>query len=180
MDNQLARKGVFVSFLMLLTFAGCSRIENSRSDTAQPGQETASKRIASTDVVKLLIDPVEIKSGETGEVILRLTIQSGYHVNANPPTFSYLIPTELAIIPAAGVSAGAISYPPAINAKFGFSEKPLAVYEGNVEIRAILKAEKSAQPGQHSVAATLRVQGCDDQVCYPPGTRELTIPVTIK
>lgn len=111
---------------------------------------------------------------------IRLAIQSGYHVNANPPTFSYLIPTELAITPADGVSIGAISYPPGINVKLGFSEKPLAVYEGDIAIKVTMKADKSAKPGERSLSAKLRIQACDDQVCYPPGTRDLTIPVTVK
>ena len=180
MHNDMARKGVFLYFLTLLIFAGCSRSENSRNQPAQPEQETANKKIASIDVVKLLVDPVEINSGGTGEVSLRLTIQSGYHVNANPPTFPYLIATELAI----SLRSWSFRWPSFVSAadhaKFAFSEKPLAVYEGNVEIQATLNAEKSAKKGQHSVAATLRVQACDDQVCYPPGTRELEIPVTIK
>lgn len=180
MHNQMARKSVFLYFLTLLIFAGCSRSENSRNHSAQPEQETANKKIASIDVVKLLVDPVEINSGGTGEVTLRLTIQSGYHVNANPPTFPYLIPTEIAIVPADGIAAGPVSYPPPVNARFAFSEKPLAVYEGNIGIKATLKAEKSALAGKRTVKATLRVQACDDQVCYPPGTRELEIPVTIK
>ena len=111
---------------------------------------------------------------------VRLTIQSGFHVNANPPTFPYLIPIELIVTPSEGVSASAISYPPGINVKLAFSEKPLAVYEGNIEIKATLKADKSAKPGQHSLATKLRIQACDDQVCYPPGTRDLAIPLIIK
>ena len=177
MHNQMARKSVLLSGMLLLLCAACSR---DAEIALQPREEIVGKRIASVDVVKPTVEPVEVRVGESSEVTVRLSIQNGYHVNANPPTFPYLIPTELAIVPVAGVSAGTVSYPRPINAKFAFSEKPLDVYEGNIEIKATLKAEKSAQPGQHSVKATLRVQACDDLVCYPPGTRELEIPVTIK
>ncbi|HWN09208.1 MAG TPA: protein-disulfide reductase DsbD N-terminal domain-containing protein [Pyrinomonadaceae bacterium] len=180
MYKHMARNGVFLSFMVLMLFVGCSRSASNGETTTQPGLEAPTKRIASADVVKIIVEPVEITSGGSGEARVRLTIQSGYHVNANPPTFSYLIPTELAITPAEGLSAGAISYPPPITAKFSFSEKPLAVYEGEVEIRAIVKAGQASKPGQHSLAAKLSIQACDDQVCYPPGTRELTIPVVIK
>lgn len=174
MDNRMARNAVFLSFMLLLMLAGCSKSANSGNG------EKSSQRIASADVVKTMVAPVEIASGGSGEASVRLAIQSGYHVNANPPTFSYLIPTELTITPAVGVSAGTISYPPPINAKFSFSEKPLAVYEGEVVIRAILKADKVAKPGPQSLTAKLHIQACDDQVCYPPGTREVSIPVIIK
>ncbi len=176
----MVRKGFVLTFIVLLLLpAACSR-PASNEGTAQPGLQAPGKRIASVDVVKTIVEPVEIKTGGSGEVRVRLTIQSGYHVNANPPTFSYLIPTQLAITPAEGLSAGAISYPPPINAKFSFSEKPLAVYEGEVEIRATVKADQASKPGQHSLAAKLNIQACDDLVCYPPGTQELTIPVVIK
>ena len=166
-----------VGAFALFTVSGCTQPDG---PTALTPVANEPKRIASVDVVKAVVHPVEITAGAAVETTIGLEIQSGYHVNANPPTFSYLIPTELVIAPAAGISAGAISYPTPINAKFGFSEKPLDVYEGRIEIKATLKAAKSAEPGQHSLSATLRVQACDNQVCYPPGTRELTIPVTIK
>jgi DsbC/DsbD-like thiol-disulfide interchange protein len=166
-----------IAVLVLLALSGCARREQ---PVAPAAEVTEAKRIASVDVVKAEALPVQISAGESGDVTVRLTIQSGYHVNANPPTFSYLIPTELKIATADGITAGAISYPAPINAKVLFSEKPLAVYEGEIEVRATLKADKSAQPGQHSLPAKLRVQACDDQVCYPPGTRDLLIPVIVK
>jgi len=175
---MMTRSRIFpLAVFVLFAVSGCTRPNDPAS---QLSAENAPKRIASVDVVKVTVRPVEITAGSSGEANLRLTIQSGYHVNANPPTFPYLIPTELAITPGSAVSAGGVSYPQPINAKFAFSEKPLAVYEGDFEIRATLNAGKAAKPGQHTLSATLRVQACDDQVCYPPGTRELEIPVTIK
>lgn len=159
--------------LALFSLAGCTR-------TISDPPISEVKPIKSVDVVKAIVEPVEMAVGNSAEATVRLEIQSGYHVNANPPTFSYLIPTALDITTSSGVSAGAVTYPAPKTAKFSFSEKPLAVYEGNVELKATLKADKSAQPGQHSLVAKLNVQACDDQVCYAPGTRELTIPVTIK
>jgi hypothetical protein len=44
----------------------------------------------------------------------------------------------------------------------------------------MLKATPAAEPGKHNLSAKLRVQACDDQVCYAPGTIDLTIPVTVK
>ena len=166
----------------LFTLTGCSQsaTEPGRESFAVTPSVAEDKRIASVDVVKAVAQPVEIAVGSSGEAILRLTIQTGYHVNANPPTYSYLKAIELEIAPAAGVSVGPISYPPPRNAKLSFAEKPIAVYEGETEIRATLKADKSAKPGERSLSAKLRIQACDDQVCYPPGTLDLAIPVRIK
>ena len=164
------------------TLSGCSK------SAPQPRSESSSgtpalaedKHVASVDVVKEAPQPLELAAGSSGEMRVRLTIQTGYHINANPPTYPYLIATALEISPADGVSIGSVTYPKPLSRKFVFAEKPLAVYEGETEVKATLKAEKSAKQGQQSLAAKLRIQACDDQVCYPPGTLDLIIPVTIK
>ncbi len=72
------------------------------------------------------------------------------------------------------------SYPDPITKKFSFAEKPLAVYEGETTLTVRLKADKSVQPGKQTLAGKLRVQACDDQVCYAPGVIDVTIPLTIR
>ena len=178
----MARSNIVLILVIASMVVGCSTSANlPRGETAaQPATETAGKRIASADVVKAVPEPVEITGGGSGEGIVRLSIQSGYHVNANPPTYPYLIATALEVAPAAGISAGPIIYPPPINTKFPFAEKPIAVYEGETQIRTTLRADKTAKPGEYSLTAKLRIQACDNQVCYPPGTRDLAIPVIVK
>ena len=118
--------------------------------------------------------------GESGEAVVRLNIDNGYHVNANPPSFPYLIATQLEITPPAGISVDFITYPNGLTKKFSFNEQPLAVYEGETDLKVRLKADKSAAPGEHNLSAKLRVQACDDQVCYAPGTMDLQLPVSVK
>lgn len=163
--------------LLLLLLANCSR-------TVTPGSEpppgAVEKRITSANVVKAEPQRAEIAAGSTGEVVVRLTIDSGYHVNANPPTYPYLKATELEIPSSEGVSLTSVKYPPALNRKFPFAEEPIAIYEGETELRASLKADNSAKKGERSMPAKLHIQACDDQVCYPPGAVDLQLPLTIK
>lgn len=171
--------------LLLLGAPACSRPAGNSGSGPQtaPAATPAlveDKKIASVDVVKVAAQPVEITAGNSGEATVMLTVQSGYHINANPPTYPYLIATALTIPPADGVSSGSVTYPRALSRKFVFAEKPLAVYEGETQVKAILKADESAKPRQQSLAAKLRIQACDEQVCYPPGTLDLVIPVSIK
>jgi hypothetical protein len=42
------------------------------------------------------------------------------------------------------------------------------------------EAAPTAKKGQQSIPAKLRIQACDDQVCYPPGSIDIAIPVTVK
>jgi DsbC/DsbD-like thiol-disulfide interchange protein len=168
-------------YCLLFILVGCA--QPGTNTPAAPATNAASpvaQRITSESVVKVAAQPVDLSAGGTAEASVRLMIQNGYHVNANPPTFPYLKATELEVSTGEGISLGFITYPNAIEKKFPFAEKALAVYEGETTVRAMLKADKTAKPGQRSLTARLRIQACDDQVCYAPGILPLVIPVNIK
>ena len=171
-----------IAGLGLLLITACSKpAQNSGTESAvTTSPSPAAQRITSESVVEAEAQSVEIPSGGSAEANIKVTIKNGYHVNANPPTYPYLKATELEIPPAEGVSVGFITYPKALSKQFPFAEKPLAIYEGETELKVNLKADKSAKPGQRSIPTRLRIQACDDQVCYPPGTLALAIPANIK
>lgn len=161
--------------LLLLLFAGC----NQPATDVITGSPSP-KRVASETVVTVEAPPVEMTAGSSVETNVRLKVDHGYHVNANPASFPYLIATELNVPKADGISAVKVNYPQALNKKFSFSEEPLAVYENEANLKVTLQADGSARHGQTSIPAKLRIQACDDQVCYPPGTIDVWIPVTVK
>ena len=136
--------------------------------------------IRSIDVVKAMPQETTLASGASGDLLVRLRITDGYHVNANPPSQSYLKATEIEIKPAEGISVEFITYPDPLMKTFSFSETPLKVYEGDTNLKVRLKADKSTKPGQHNLSAQLRVQACDDKVCYAPGALDVTVPVNVK
>ena len=105
-------------------------------------------KIRSTDVVKATPQEATIKRGDSADVVVPINITHGYHVNANPPSFPYLIATELELPQTDGISVEFISYPDPLKKKFSFAEQELAVYEGDVIVKARVKADKSAQHGQ--------------------------------
>lgn len=166
-----------ISILILCCFlAGCAKAPENAVET-----NTAERvGIRSVDVVEARPEEVTLAVGDSGEATVRLQITNGYHVNANPPTFPYLKPTELEITPAEGIAVEFMTYPDPLTKKFAFSEQPLAVYEGETIVKARLKADKTAKPGKHNLSAKLRVQACDDKVCYAPGTLDVIVPVNVK
>lgn len=166
-----------IGLVLLCFFVGAcstSPTNNTQSTANEP------PRIASVDVVKATPQEVTIARGDSSDAIVSLKIANGYHVNANPPSYSYLKATELELQPAAGISVAFITYPNPLTKTFVFAEKPLAVYEGETTLKARLKADQTAAPGKHDLSAKLRVQACDDKVCYAPGALDMTIPVNIK
>jgi thioredoxin:protein disulfide reductase len=164
---------------LLLALSGCSKTQQPTSATGASPDSVPAAKITSENVVKASTQQKEIPAGGSGEALVRINIQNGYHINANPATYSYLIETNLDVQPPEGLSIGFISYPTAVTKKFPFAEKPLAVYEGEVTLKVLLKATNSAPKGTLSLPAKLRVQACDNQVCYPPGMIDIDVPITI-
>ncbi len=167
------RKQILLMALCLLTACAHKQPKPQITETEPPS-------IKSVDVVKAMPQETTIASGESGVALVRLQIKDGYHVNANPPSQSYLKPTEIELKPAEGISVEFITYPDPLVKSFAFSETPLKVYEGETELKVHLKADKRASPGKHNLSAQLRVQACDDKVCYAPGAMDVTVPVNVK
>ena len=168
-----------VSCLILsLTVSGCRQSGQPATETIVATSEP--KRVASENVVTVQSPPVEIIAGASTDAVVHLKVDHGYHINANPATYPYLIATQLNVPKVDGISAAEIKYPPPLSKKFSFEDGPLAVYEGDAELRVAFVADKAAKRGQTSIPGKLRIQACDDKVCYPPGTIDVWIPVTVK
>ncbi len=112
--------------------------------------------------------------------LLVLEIRAPYHVNANPASEEYLIPTELKFERSSAFTAPEVEYPAPIEKAFEFSAgKPLKIYEGQALIKFQLKLAATVKPGKLNIPATLRYQACDDKACYPPQRLKLTLALTI-
>jgi hypothetical protein len=176
--NNASSSAILIALVLLLS-AACAKRAGDTNQSAAAGTNEP-PRIASTDVVKATPEELTLAKGESGYAIVRLQIQNGYHINANPPTFPYLKATELELTPANGITVDFVVYPDALTKKFSFADEPLKVYEGETIVKAMVKAGPSAPSGRHNLSAKLRVQACDDTVCYPPGVMDLSVPVAVK
>ena len=180
---------LIIGCLLALFLSACSKTETDKTGTATSNTSVASSngttgetttKAPPADVVRVETSNVEIKAGSSAEASVKLTIASGYHINANPPSFSYLKATELNVEPDKGITPGKPVYPSSVTRKFAFSKDPLAVYEGETAIKLPLSAAGDAQKGAQMLKGKLRIQACDEEACYPPRTIETSIPVTIK
>jgi hypothetical protein len=131
-------------------------------------------------VVKVKADPISIPAGGRGEASVALSILPGFHVNANPATFDYLIATQLNATQADGISSGNPVYPTAEKKSFQFAKEPLSVYQGEVQIKLPLNIEAGTTKGSHSLPIKVRVQACDTEKCYPPDTLAAALAVEVK
>lgn len=98
----------------------------------------------------------EAVAGSPGVYRVRLTIAEGYHVNANPASAEFLVPTQ---ITAAGVELN-VTYPPGTLKQYPFAEQPIAVYEGGVEFG--VEASGAVE------SLRIEYQACTDTACLEP------------
>ena len=168
-------------FALAFALAGCKHGIHSGTGGQSPASSPTPARISSSvDVVKARAADVSIPAGGNADSTVTLSISPGYHVNANPATFSYLIPTSVEPGKAEGIIAGKPIYPVAQKEKFQFADEPLAVYEGDVQIKLPLRVEVNAGKGARSLLVDVRIQACDTEKCYAPDTLKTMIVVDVK
>jgi thiol:disulfide interchange protein DsbD len=109
-----------------------------------------------------------------GKAVANVAIDAGWHIQAHEPRDAFLIPTVLTLEAPPGVTVGAVSYPEPVEEKLAFSEEPLLLYEGKLELTAALTGNLG---GGGTLAAKLRFQACNDSTCLPPRTLEITAPL---
>jgi hypothetical protein len=163
----------------LFTAACATQRANETKPAAEKSNQPSAVR-TSADVVKVSASGVDISSGSSAELAIPISIQPGYHVNANPATFDYLIATELTVDKSDGLTFGKPLYPASEKKKFQFAEQPLAVYEGNLQIKLPIQVTPNAAKGKRSLALHLRVQACDEEKCFPPDTLQAKALIDLK
>lgn len=169
--NRMRFRQIPLFVAMGLLLSNCtSRSANENKPPAETGAKDPRLVRTSADVVKLNGSGAALPTGASAELPIPIAIESGYHINANPATFDYLIATELTVDKSEGIAFGKPVYPTAVTRKFQFAEQPLAVYEGNVQIKLPLQAALNATKGNRTLSVRVRVQACDEEKCFPPDT----------
>ena len=99
------------------------------------------------------------------QIVIALSIDAGYHVNANPASLDYLIPTTVKV---PGAAQAKITYPHGRAFKPKFVSEGISVYEGSVTITVELAKGSLASMGHPQ--AQIEVQACTNEICLPPAT----------
>ena len=123
-------------------------------------------------------EPVAAKAGTTVEVKLPLQLREGYHINSDKPPDPYLIPLRLTW-DSGPITVAEVVYPKPETRKVDFFAGPLPVFSGHFELLTRFKVAASVPPGLVNVAGKLRYQACNDRMCLPPKTIDVTVPVSV-
>jgi DsbC/DsbD-like thiol-disulfide interchange protein len=121
----------------------------------------------------------KVKRGGTVRGTVTMDIPSGYHVNSSRPLEKFLVATQLTIEAANGVRVGPVAYPRALLRNFQFSKTKVSVYEGRAVMNFNVNVPARATTGSVELKGRLRYQSCNDSVCFPPKTQEVSLWLTV-
>jgi hypothetical protein len=165
-----------VTILILSATLALTSCQKNPSQQPAQSQATPSDVSSTAQVVKVVSHFIPKSTSAPANVELEIT--PGFHVNANPATFPYLIATEVQPGKEDGITVGKIAYPAGVMKKFEFADQPLSVYEGKVTIPIPIAVAPDAK-GQHMLPLKLRVQACDHEKCLPPATLDSAIAINV-
>jgi DsbC/DsbD-like thiol-disulfide interchange protein len=122
----------------------------------------------------------KVSRGRSVRGTVVMDIPRGYHVNSNRPLEKFLIPTSLKVEAPDGIRVGPIIYPRAVLRKFKFSKNNVSVYEGRATMRFNLTVPAGVSTGSKEVKLHVRYQSCNDEVCFPPETKDLSLWLNVE
>ncbi len=137
--------------------------------------ENEAKKILTVEISQ---SHLKIIPGEDLYLILKVKIDSEWHINSNKPKEDYLIPTEVSIDSKDGFLLSQKKFPQAKELKFDFSDVPVSVYEGEFEIPIVVRIPENLSEGDYQFEVIFNYQACNNQTCLPP--KEEKIPVRIQ
>jgi DsbC/DsbD-like thiol-disulfide interchange protein len=120
-----------------------------------------------------------VQRGRSVQATLVMDIPSGYHVNSSRPLEKFLVATQLQIEAPKGIRVGPVMYPRAVLRTFKFSKNKVSVYEGRATLRVNVSVPAGFSSGSTELKARLRYQSCNEEACFPPQTREISLPLSI-
>lgn len=161
------RTGIVLGVLVLLATQGHAASRDVRlAPPLGAGGATAFQPGDTADHVR--IKTVNRDSKDENRVIVTVEIDPGFHINANPASLDYLIPTTLNIT---NQAPRRVIYPPPILFKPKFADEALEVYEGTVQIAAEFPQGLLRQVS--SLFGTVTAQACTEAICLPPAALSL-------
>lgn len=149
----------------VVAIALIARAQPGAAGTVSRGDSIPSETVHRVHVVGVQRDDAK------DALIVTLRIDPGFHVNANPASSKYLIPTALNL---PGVQPTRIDYPPPVYFRPKFAEDRIAVYEGKITITARFAHGTLAH--LPLFGSTVTAQACNDAICFPPA--DLPVPIS--
>jgi uncharacterized protein YyaL (SSP411 family) len=149
-----------VTTVALATLRGSAHFQEGDSAKVEPAKRVASIGDLAREVVQVSASYAGDADGDGYRPFrVELDIREGWHVNANPASLDFLIPTKV------DGEVREVRYPDGESFSFEFAPEEIVVYGG----RTAIFGEALESAGELSVT----YQACDDRRCLPPVVLEI-------
>jgi DsbC/DsbD-like thiol-disulfide interchange protein len=115
-----------------------------------------------------------LPAGGKCQILIRLTVQPGWHIHANPASSDELVATEVEFKGKQGTKLTNVKYPKGKSIKLENLDAPISAYEGKADIRGVLEIPSSAAGQAEEMEITVKYQACNDEKCLFPTKVKLT------
>jgi len=168
------------AFMLIDTNPGSTTSTTQTAPASSEGPATAARTglANSSDKVRLkVVGENKALTGDAGEIVLALDIEPGWHVNANPASMEFLIPT----VASSSVNGQSLEiptqYPRGRVSDITLGDTALEVYDDDASIRLLPDEKQTAMLREAGkLDMTVRVQACSDEgVCLAPADLPLTL-----
>lgn len=183
--NRLVIAGIALSFAALAVVAMVINRSPEDIETADVTTNAAAKAPGTREGLAQSSDKVSLTvAGASGsdalasdEIVVTLNIDSGWHVNANPATLEFLIPTAASATANGQPLDVPTQYPPGRVGDITLGETAIEVYDDGASIRLLPDEEDAAKLKEAGeLDLKVRVQACNDSgVCLAPSDLSVTL-----
>jgi uncharacterized protein YyaL (SSP411 family) len=121
------------------------------------------------------------------QLMIDINIKKQWHINSHQPLEDNLIPSKIELSDNSQWQFKKIHYTVHESFKLDFSDKPLALYQGNVKIMAIIEKRSDSQDSKNSASLKilnpvikLSLQACSNDICLLPESLYLYPEISIE
>ncbi|MHB1050904.1 MAG: protein-disulfide reductase DsbD family protein [Bacteroidota bacterium] len=126
--------------------------------------------------VSMAAKTISAAPGGKFRATLVVTMHGEWHINSHRPNDPSLIPSRIRAT-GEGVTLKEAGWPQPHDVTFAFSDEPVSVFDGTIEIPLTFTAASTAA-GKQTVTVRFDYQACDNSTCLPPTSVTATFDVT--
>jgi hypothetical protein len=126
-----------------------------------------------------VVGAAPLVQGDLVRAAVAIRVGRGFHVNANPASEDFLIPTGVSVDAGGVLEVVDVFYPAPLERDFGFWPETLKVWEGEVVAGVMLRVVEGAEIGDRDIEFVVDYQACNDEACFAPAKTSARIAVQV-
>ena len=133
---------------------------------------------AATVKVEVIHSQDRYEAGSSHPLLFRLSIADKWYIHG-PLKEGDLIPTEFVFADQSRIRIRDLVFPMTENKKFDYLSETVALFSGEIMVRAILTLPEDTPHGEHVVKGKISYQACSASSCLPPGNLPLSVSLRV-